>query len=368
MKTSKMLEKINVIILYDLKESKKNVRIHKRGGNMLFSNYQIKDYIFKNRIVMAPMCTYQATSLAFVNDFHIIHYGARAISGLGAIIVEATGVEARGRITENDLGIYSDKHIPGLKRLSTNIKKYGTIAGIQLAHAGRKSKTSKTIIAPSAINFPNLKQPREMTKKDINDVIEAFKQAAIRANKTGFDLIEVHAAHGYLINQFLSPLTNKRDDEYGGSINNRMKFLVEVLEAVTSVWPKDKLLGLRISATEYSSEGNGVKELSYIINKLKDFNLDFLDVSTGGVIPADINAYPGYQIPLAKEIKETTKIPTIAGGLITTAKEADNILKENNLDFIYFGRELLRNPNFTYYAAKELNVDYEVFSSYVRAK
>lgn len=335
---------------------------------MLFSNFKIKDFNFKNRIVMAPMCMYQADSFGLVNAFHLTHYGARAIGGVGCVIVEATAVEARGRISENDLCIYSDEHVYGLKRLANNIKRFGSIAGIQLAHAGRKSQTSGNIIAPSAINFPYMKTPIEMNNNDILSVIQAFKLAAYRANQAGFDLIEIHAAHGYLINQFLSNLTNKRTDAYGGSIDNRLRFLSEILDAVAEVWPKDKILGIRVSAEEYHENGNHVDDLAYIINYIKNKGIDFVNVSSGGVVPAKIDTYPGYQLGFAQKLKEKTNLPVIGGGLITTAKEANQAINERNIDLIYLGRELLRNPHFPHYAAKELEVEFNPHPSYIRAK
>lgn len=335
---------------------------------MLFSNFKIKDYVFKNRIVMAPMCMYQADSFGLVNAFHLTHYGSRAIGGVGCIIVEATAVEARGRITENDLCIYSDEHVYGLKRLATNIKRYGSIAGIQIGHAGRKSQTNGNIIAPSALNFPEMKTPNEMNNNDILSTIQAFKLAAYRANLAGFDFLEIHAAHGYLINQFLSNLTNKRTDAYGGDIDNRLRFLSEIIDAVNEFWPQEKILGIRISAEEYHEKGNHVEDLVYVINFLKSKGVDIVNVSSGGVIPAKIETFPGYQINFAKVIKEKTNLPVIGGGLITTAKEANDAIKNANIDLIYFGRELLRNPHFPRYAAKELGVEFPVHPAYVRGK
>lgn len=335
---------------------------------MLFSKFKIKNYEFKNRIVMAPMCMYQADTLGYANEFHLIHYGARALGGVGTIILEATAVEARGRITEKDLGIYSDDHVKCLKRISEVIKKQNVIAGIQLAHAGRKSQTNSTIVAPSSIYFPEMKKPKEMTTDDIQIVILAFKNAAYRAKVAGFDLIEIHAAHGYLINQFLSSITNKRTDIYGGSINNRIRFLDEIIDAVKEVWPKERLFAIRFSADEYAKEGNNVNDIIYIINYLKSKGIDLIDVSSGGIIPAEIKLFPGYQLEYAKQIKAKTNIPTIGGGLLTNAKQANDALIDNNLDFIYFGRELLRNPNFALYAAKDLGIDLEWPQSYKRGK
>lgn len=335
---------------------------------MLFKEFLLKDYKFKNRIVMAPMCMYQADSFGFVNDFHLVHYGARAIGGVGCIIVEATAVEARGRITEHDLCIYSDEHIPGLKKLAETIKKFGSIAGIQLAHAGRKSQTSQEIIAPNALAFPEIKMPKEMTMDDIQTVIQAFKYAAKRANEAGFDLIEIHAAHGYLINQFLSPLTNKRNDPYGGDITHRLKFLSDIIDAIKEVWPKEKLISIRFSASEYHPDGNNVNDIITVINFLKHKGIDLINVSSGGVVPTPINAYTGYQLDFASNIKKETMIPVIGGGLITKATDADKAIKDLDIDLIFIGRELLRNPHFPYFAAKELNVDFQVHPSYIRAK
>lgn len=335
---------------------------------MLFSEKKIKNYIFKNRIVMAPMCMYQADNSGFVNEFHLTHYGARAIAGVGLVIVEATAVEARGRITENDLQVSSDEHIPGLSKLAQNIKRFGSIAGIQIAHAGRKSNTTGEIIAPSAINFPKMKVPHEMTIKDINEVKQAFKDGARRINQAGFDLIEIHAAHGYLINQFLSPVTNIRYDNYGGSKDNRLRFLSEIIDSIKEVWPSDKLLAIRFSATEYHEDGNNVGDIIYFINKLKDKGIDIINVSTGGVVPAEIELYPGYQLDYAKTIKQETNIPVIGGGLITTGKDADSTIKNLGIDFIYFGRELLRNPHFPRSAALELGVEFLVHPAYIRGK
>jgi len=311
---------------------------------------------------------YQADTLGFANDFHLIHYGARAIGGVGGIILEATAVEARGRITEHDLGIYSDEHVSGLKRIVENIKKNGCIAGIQLAHAGRKSQTSLEIIAPSAIPYPDMKMPKEMTTDDIQTVILAFQSAAYRANEAGFDLIEIHAAHGYLINQFLSPLTNKRIDAYGGDIYHRLRFLSEIIDAIKTVWPEEKILGIRFSATEYHENGNNVDDIIEVINFLKPKGIDYINVSSGGVVPTHINAYNGYQLDFASKIRKETNIKVMGGGLITNAIDANNAIKEKGIDLIFIGRELLRNPHFPYYAAKELNVDFPIHKAYIRAK
>lgn len=336
----------------------------------LFSPFQVKNLNLKNRIVMAPMCMVEANQEGYANYWHVVHYGSRAIGGTGLIILEATAVEGRGRITDRDLGIWDDSHVEGLKKVVDACQKLGASVGIQLAHAGRKCKVeSETIIAPSPIAFDErYPTPEKMTIEDIKTVIEAFKDGARRANEAGFDTIEIHGAHGYLINEFLSPLTNKRDDRYGGSLENRTRFLKEIIQAVKTVWPEDKAIILRVSAEEYAEGGNRPEDLVEIINLVKDLGIDMIDVSSGAVVHADIDAYPGYQVPFAEIIKKGTDLPVIAGGLITEPEFAEEILKNNRADFIFLGRELLRNPYWPLEAAKKLNIDIEWPYAYRRAK
>jgi|SRR5690554_994071 len=336
----------------------------------LFSKLKIKDLTLKNRIVMAPMCMYQATNDGFLTQFHNVHYCSRAIGGVGLIIIEATAVESRGRITSRDVGIWSDEHVEGLTKLVNNIKNYGAKVGIQLAHAGRKcSVLSEKIISCNNIRFNEDYQiPLEMSKKDIKDVVEAFRQAAKRAHQANFDTIEIHAAHGYLINQFLSPLTNKREDEYGKNIQGRMKLLHEILKAIKLVWPDNKPIILRISAEEFVNGGNSVEDLIKVIKQVDKY-VDIVDVSTGGVVDnTKINTYPGYQISYAEKIKKETKLITIAGGLVTKAELAEEIISNNRSDLVYFGRELLRNPYFPLKAGSELKIDLIWPKFYERAK
>lgn len=330
----------------------------------LFSEFKSKSLHLKNRIVMAPMCMYQATVDGFVTNFHNVHYCSRAIGGVGLIILEATAVEKRGRITDKDIGIWSDKHIEGLKELVTNIKDHGAKVGIQLAHAGRKcTVTSETIIAPSVIRFSEKYQtPKEMSIEDIKEVITSFKKAAERANQANFDTIEIHAAHGYLINQFLSPLTNKRNDKYG----NRVRFLKEILQEIKTVWPDDKPIIIRVSADEFYQGGNTVEDIINILNEVREY-IDIVDVSSGGVVSdAKINSYPGYQIQYATKIKQNVNIPTIAGGLITQDELAEEIVANNRSDLVFLGRELLRNPYFPITSKLNNNDDWP--QSYIRAK
>jgi NADPH2 dehydrogenase len=319
---------------------------------------------------MPPMCMYTTDDSGYANDWHYIHYATRAIGGAGLIIVEATGIEKRGRITDRDLGIWDNSHIEGLSKIVNLCKKFGSKIGIQLGHAGRKCEIeSENIIAPSPIAYSeSYHVPKEMTKDDIKVVIHAFKEAARRANEAGFDVIEIHAAHGYLINEFLSPLSNKRNDEYGGNIENRSRFLKEIVRDVRMVWPENKPLIVRVSAEDYIKEGNHPEDLAEILNLVKDEGIDIVDVSSGAVAPAKINTYPGYQIKFAEIIKNQTHLPVIGGGLITEPEMAEEIVSNNRADMVFLGRELLRNPYWPLQAAKKLKHEIDWPVQYERGK
>jgi NADPH2 dehydrogenase len=336
----------------------------------VFSNYKLKNLELKNRIVMAPMCMDSADDQGNVNSWHYLHYGNRAIGGAGLILLEATAVESRGRITAMDLGIWSDSNVQGLKKIVEECKSHGAKMGIQLAHAGRKCEvTTEDIIAPSSIAFnEKYKTPREMSKEDIKGVINSFKEGARRAKEAEFDVIEIHGAHGYLINEFMSPLANKRTDEYGGSADNRGRFLKEVIKAVREVWTEELPLILRVSAEEYAPGGNKTEDTAEIINLVKDAGIDMIDVSSGGLVGAHINTYPGYQINFAETIKTNTNLPVIGGGLVTSALMVEEILQNNRADLVFLGRELLRNPYWPLEAAKELQDDIEWPVQYLRSK
>ncbi|WP_338451709.1 NADPH dehydrogenase NamA [Niallia oryzisoli] len=325
----------------------------------LFSPYTIKNVTLKNRIVMAPMCMYSCTEQdGKVTPWHYTHYISRAVGQTGLLIQEATAVSQEGRISPYDLGIWNDEHIEGLLQLTTLIKESGAKCGIQLGHAGRKAELDGEILAPSAIPFDaKSKTPKEMTTDDIHLTVAAFKKAAERAKKAGFDVIEIHGAHGYLINQFLSPLSNHRNDEYGGSPENRYRFLKEVIEAVKSVW--DGPLFVRVSANEYHPEGLTVEDYVIYSRWMKEQGVDLIDVSSGAIVPAKINIYPGYQVPLAEKIKHGAEIPTGAVGLITSGLQAEEILQSERADLILLARELLRDPYWPRKAALELGVDIE---------
>ncbi len=336
----------------------------------LFSNIKIKNLELKNRIVMAPMCMNSSDSTGHSTDWHYVHYTTRAIGGSAFIIVEATAVESRGRIYDRDLGIWEDSHIDGLKRIAAMCHEQGSKIGIQLGHAGRKSMIKEeNPIAPSSIPFDKgFRTPEEMTKEDIKTVINSFREGAVRALKAGFDAIEIHGAHGYLINEFLSPITNKRTDEYGGSLENRARFMTEVIRAVKEVWPSDKALLIRISAEEYAEEGHHIEESIEVCKIAASEGIDAIDVSTGAVVNVPIDIFAGYQVSYAERIKEAVKLPVIAGGLISSPDMAEEILKNNRADMIFLGRQLLREPYWPLRAAKELDVDLEYPHQYERGK
>jgi NADPH2 dehydrogenase len=336
----------------------------------IFEKIEIKNLKLKNRIVMPPMCMYTAEEDGFVTPWHVNHYTTRAVGGVGLIMVEATAVEPSGRISANDLGIWSEDHIEGLKKIVDSVHQNGGKIGIQLAHAGRKSDSLKDeIYGPSPIKFnDNYRLPKEMTVEDIKRVKNNFKEAAARAEKAGFDLIEIHGAHGYLINEFISPLTNKREDEYGGSLENRSRFLKEILEEVVQVWPKEKPITLRVSSLEYSEKANTSEDIADIINHVKESGVDIVNVSSGGVIYTKINPYPGYQIEPARIIKEKTNLPVMAGGLVTDWQLAEEIIKNKRGDMVYMGRKLLRDPYFVINTSHQLGVDYPWPKQYERAR
>ncbi|GGE37873.1 NADPH dehydrogenase [Pullulanibacillus camelliae] len=331
----------------------------------LFSPYTVRNVTLKNRIVMSPMCMYSCHKEdGKVNSWHLTHYTSRAVGQVGLVIVEATAVTAQGRISPHDLGIWDDSHIEGLKQLVDLNHEHGSKMGIQLAHAGRKAQLEETIIAPSSISFDNMKTPEAMTTTQIAETIEAFKQGARRAKEAGFDVIELHAAHGYLIHQFLSPIANQRNDEYGGSKENRYRILGEVIDAVRSVWAGP--LFVRVSANDYLENGLTPDDHVYFAERMKAQGVDLIDTSSGAIAPAAIDAFPGYQVPYAEKIRHEAEIATGAVGLILNAVQAEEILKNGRADLILLARELLRDPYWPYHAAKELNVEIEGPKQYTR--
>ncbi|MES5397037.1 NADPH dehydrogenase NamA [Bacillus amyloliquefaciens] len=333
----------------------------------LFTPWTVKDVTIKNRIVMAPMCMYSSHEKdGKLQPFHMAHYISRAIGQVGLIIVEATAVNPQGRISDQDLGIWSDDHIEGFAKLTEQVKAQGSKIGIQLAHAGRKAELDGDIYAPSAIPFDEQsKTPAEMTTEQIKETIQEFKQAAARAKEAGFDIIELHAAHGYLMHEFLSPLSNHRTDEYGGSHKNRYRFLGETIDAVKEVW--DGPLFVRVSASDYTDKGLDIADHIGFAKWMKEQGVDLIDCSSGALVQADINVFPGYQVSFAEKIREQAEIATGAVGLITTGTMAEEILQNNRADLIFVARELLRDPHFARSAAKQLNTEIPSPVQYDRA-
>src|ERR1035437_710798 len=321
----------------------------------------IKSVTIKNRIGMSPMCQYSSVN-GFANDWHLFHYGTRAVGGAGLIMVEATAVAPEGRISPFDLGLWNDTQIVGLQKIANFVQHQGAVAGIQIAHAGRKashdhpSKGGKQLqikeggwvtVASSPIPFDLTEsKPDELTKSEINTIINQFKATAQRANQAGFKVLEIHAAHGYLIHQFYSPLSNTRTDEYGGTFENRIRLLLEIIAAVQTVWPVENPLFVRLSATEWAEGGWDINDSVELSRILHEQGVDLIDCSSGGnIATAKIPVGPGYQVPFSAEIKKTG-ILTAAVGLITSIEQINDILDTEKADMVLLARELLRNPYF----------------------
>ncbi|MES2455091.1 MAG: NADPH dehydrogenase NamA [Bacteroidota bacterium] len=352
--------------------------------SILFSPLIIKNTTLRNRIAVSPMCQYSADE-GFAEDWHLVHLGSRAIGGAGLVLLEASAVSPEGRISEDDLGIWSDDHIPMLERITSFLHEHGAASGIQLAHAGRKASTSapwkggKSIkeqdggwktLAPSALPFHEGDDaPLALDQVGIDKIKSDFKSAAKRALKAGFQIIELHAAHGYLLHQFLSPLSNLRNDEYGGSFENRTRLLLEIISSVQETWPAENPLFVRISATDWVEGGWSPEESVLLSGILKVQGVDLIDCSSGGLSPAQkIPFFAGYQVPFSEAVKTQTGILTAAVGLITEAKQAEEIIHEGKADLVLLARELLRDPYFPLHAAAELGADVKWPVQYERAK
>jgi 2,4-dienoyl-CoA reductase-like NADH-dependent reductase (Old Yellow Enzyme family) len=351
---------------------------------MLFDPLEIRSIRFKNRIAISPMCQYSSTD-GFANDWHFVHLGSRAIGGAALVIQEATAISPRGRISPDDMGLWKDEQIEFLQRITGFIKKQGSVPGIQLAHAGRKASVSSPwkggkILsafdggwisqAPSAVPFRATDPvPEAMSKSDISNCVEDFGSAAGRALAAGFEVLEIHGAHGYLVNSFLSPLSNIRTDEYGGSFENRIRLLSEITSRVREIWPEKFPLFVRISSTDYAENGWDSESSVLLAKVLKQLGVDLIDCSSGGLVPnVKIPLVPGYQVHFAEKIRREADILSGAVGLITTAVQANEIIKSGKADLILIAREPLRNVNFPQTAARELKVDIQWPSQYLRAK
>ncbi len=337
----------------------------------LLSPLTIRGVTFRNRIVMSPMCQYSAHE-GLANDWHLVHLGSRAVGGVALVMVEATAVTPEGRISPGDLGLWSDDHIEPLARIVRFVHSQGAVAGIQLAHAGRKAscdapwkggaslKTPEEggwpVVGPSPIPFSeDDPTPIPLDREGIHGIVAAFEAATKRALAAGFSVIEIHSAHGYLLHEFLSPLSNHREDEYGGSLENRMRLLLQVTERVRAVMPDDRPLFVRISATDWVEGGWDIDQSVVLAQRLKEKGVDLIDVSSGGIVPkARIPVAKGYQVPLARQIRDEAQILTGAVGLITEPQHANEIITGGDADLVFLGRELLREPYWALKAQHEL--------------
>lgn len=326
---------------------------------------ELRGLTIPNRIWVPPMCQYQATD-GYANEWHFMHYGALAAGGFGLIIIEATGVLPEGRITDHCLGLWDDSHIEGLAKIADFVHSQGSKLAIQLGHSGRKGTGSWEPVAPSPLPYPTYRTPRELTLEEIHALPGAFASAAHRAIQAGFDTVEIHAAHGYLLSEFLSPLCNARTDEYGGSLANRARLLKEVVHAVRDILPESTPLLLRINGSDWQEGGITTDEVQEII---KDLPIDFVDVTSGGTVPAEIPAEPNYQIPFSKEIKKAGH-PVGGVGLITEAQQAEELVANGDVDAVFIGRAALRDPHWANNALHALGVDNQdllLSDSYLRA-
>ncbi|MEP6754099.1 MAG: NADH:flavin oxidoreductase/NADH oxidase [Chthonomonadales bacterium] len=337
----------------------------------LFSPLTIRDVTLKNRIAVSPMCMYSSED-GFANDWHLVHLGSRAVGGAGLVVFEASGVEARGRITAGDLGIYKDEHIEDLSHINSFIHKHGSATAMQIAHAGRKASCDLPIngggplfpdqggwqtISASPIPFDEgYTLPHELTIEEIGEVVKAFGQAARRSLEAGFDIVEIHGAHGYLLHEFYSPLSNKRTDTYGGSFENRTRIVRKVAVEVRKHWPERLPLFIRISATDWTEGGWDIAQSIELAKSLKPLGVDLVDASSGANVPvADIPYGPGYQTAFAEAIRKESQILSGAVGAITSPAQADHIIRTGQADIVLLARELLRDPYWPRRAAKELN-------------
>ena len=349
----------------------------------LFTPLTVREVTFRNRIAVSPMCQYSSVD-GLASDWHVVHLGSRAVGGAGLVMTEAAAVEALGRISPADAGIWKDEHIAPLERIARFLREHGAVAGIQLAHAGRKGSTRPPwegggtvpeseggwqTVAPSAVPFePQDPAPAELSHAGIHCIVDAFVAAARRALRAGFQVVEIHGAHGYLIHEFLSPLSNRRTDEYGGSFENRIRLALEVAQAVREAWPLNLPLFLRISATDWVDGGWTPDESVELARRMRPLGVDLIDCSSGGsAAHAKVPLAPGYQVPFAERIRREAGILTGAVGLITTPQQADEIIRSGKADLVLLAREFLRDPYFPLHAAKALGAEVSPPVQYARA-
>ncbi|HEX8985610.1 MAG TPA: NADH:flavin oxidoreductase/NADH oxidase [Bryobacteraceae bacterium] len=350
----------------------------------LFSPFSLRGMALPNRIGMSPMCQYSSID-GFASDWHLVHWGSRATGGVALIVTEATAVSPEGRITPADLGLWKDQHVSRLRTGVEFVHAQGSYIGVQLAHAGRKASMTTpweeerlvppeqggwtVVVAPSPVPFAgNYARPSELDGAGIRKVVADFAAATRRAAETGFDFIEIHAAHGYLLHEFLSPLSNQRTDEYGGAFGNRVRMLIEVVDAVRSSWPDRLPLFVRLSATDWAENGWDIEQSVQVAGLLKDRGVDLIDVSSGGLLPkVRIPIGPGFQTPFAAQIRKEAGVATAAVGMITDAAQADDIVRSGQADLVFLARELLRDPYWPLHAAAKLGARASWPVQYLRA-
>ena len=349
----------------------------------LFEPLILRGVTLRNRIGVSPMCQYSSED-GLANDWHLVHLGSRASGGAGLVIAEATAVEARGRISPNDLGLWNEAQIEPLARAVQFIRSQGAVAGIQLAHAGRKAGTARPWeggswlsaaqgawqpVGPSALAFSErAPMPQALSREEIATIVAAFRASAMRAHEAGMQLVELHGAHGYLLHSFLSPLSNQRDDDYGGSFENRVRLFIEVARAVREVWPEELPLAARFSCSDWVEGGWTIEDSVDLAKRLAPEGVDLIDCSSGGAVPgATIPVGAGYQVPFAEAIRAQTKLPTAAVGLIIDPHQADEIVRNGRADLVLLGRELLRDPYWPLHAAKALGQPLNLPPQYERA-
>ncbi|OJV58615.1 MAG: oxidoreductase [Cellulomonas sp. 73-145] len=339
--------------------------------SILFAPLTLRGTTVRNRAWLSPMCQYSAVD-GVPNDWHLVHLGARAAGGFGLVLTEATAVTADGRISPQDTGLWNEQQTAAWARITDVIHARGAVAGVQLAHAGRKASTFRPFheghgsvpvpdggwgtVAPSGVEFPGYEAPRELSDDEVAAIPATFAAAARRALDAGFDVAEVHAAHGYLLHQFLSPLSNRRTDRWGGSPENRVRLLHQVVDAVREVWPDERPVVVRLSATDWTEGGLTVDDVAEVARGLAGRGVDLVDVSTGGNVPAQIPVGPGYQVPAARRIREVSGLPVSAVGLISAAAQAEQVLVEGSADAVMIARAALRDPSWALHAAAELGL------------
>jgi len=354
----------------------------------LFTPLALRGTTFRNRLWLAPLCQYSVEERDGVpTDWHLAHLGSFAIGGVGLVMTEATAVSPEGRISPEDTGIWNDEQVAAWSRITAFVRAQGAVAGIQLAHAGRKASTWRHFdprfgasvpaddggwptVAPSAVAFPGYAEPRALHADELAGITADFAAGALRALAAGFQLLEIHAAHGYLLHQFLSPLSNVRDDEYGGSLENRARLLLEVVRAVRTAVGEDVPLLVRLSATDWAEGGVDQEQVAAVAGWARDAGADLFDISTGGLVGGvQIPLGPGYQVPFAEFVHETAEAPVSAVGLITTAQQAEDVVASGRADAVMMGRELMRDPHFAWRAAAELGVDIDYYPpQYLRSR